>query len=620
VTKPSTATDAEALRMLLAHLKESRGFDFTGYKRATLERRIGKRMHEVGAIGYGEYLDYLEANPSEFTDLFNTILINVTGFFRDAPAWEYVADTVVPDLLEQIPDDEPLRIWSAACASGEEAYTAAIMLAERLGQDAFVRRVKIYATDVDEVALSEARAGTYTNDQLKAVPSDLVDRYFEETPAGRTFRGDLRRSVIFGRNDLVQDAPISRIDLLISRNTLMYFTAETQARILAHFNFALNERGFLFLGKSEMLITHADLFTPANVRARVFRKVTRANLRERLAFVAAEPASVPNGDESVRLRRDSIDASPVAQIVVDSDEVVTLANQKARTLFGLTPRDIGRPLRDLEVSYRPLDLRSALQQAYDSREPVRLGWARWSGRNGDDATLDVTVTPVPGPKDGLLGAGIHFEDVTDYARLDAEHRRQKTQLESAHEELQSTVEELETTNEELHSTNEELETTNEELQSTNEELETMNEELQSTNDELETMNDEQRERALELDRVNMFLEGILSNLGIGVVVVDHQHHVQVWNASSRDLWGLREDEVQGQDFLTLDIGLEVEQLRGALDAALAPRPASDEVALDALDRRGRPMEVTVRTMPLSDPRGDHFGALLLITPSTSPAA
>jgi two-component system, chemotaxis family, CheB/CheR fusion protein len=620
MTQTTETTEPDALRALLDHLKQARGFDFSGYKRGSLERRIAKRMHEVGVADYGEYLDHLQANPSEFTDLFNTILINVTGFFRDATAWEYVADTVVPKLLEEIPDNEPLRIWSAACASGEEAYTAAMVLAEKLGEDAFTRRVKIYATDVDEVALSQARAGTYSNDQLKAVPPELVERYFEETPAGRTFRADLRRSVIFGRNDLVQDAPISRIDLLISRNALMYFTAETQARILAHFNFALKETGFLFLGKSEMLITHADLFTPVNVRARVFRKVVGDNLRERLAFVTSDVTAAANGDADGRLRRDSVDVSPVAQIVVDRDEVVTVANQRARALFDLTARDVGRPLRDLDVSYRPLDLRSALRDAFSTREPVRLGWTRWTPRNGAERVLEVTVTPVDGAKGEPLGAGIHFEDVTDFARLDTEHARQKRELEAAHEELQSTVEELETTNEELHSTNEELETTNEELQSTNEELETMNEELQSTNDELETMNDEQRERALELDRVNMFLEGILSNLGVSVVVVDHQQQVQVWNASSSDLWGLREDEVQGKRFLDLDIGLPVEELRGPIESALAASPRNREVKLAATERRGRPIELTVRTMPLRDPRGGHFGALLLMTPSTSPAA
>src|SRR5205814_4886411 len=184
----------------------------------------------------------------------------------------------IPQLLDDTPESEPIRVWCAACASGEESYTTAILLAEALGDAEFRRRVKIYATDVDEDALTTARHATYSGDSLKPVPEKLRNEYFEKAPDGYVFRADLRRSVIFGRNDLVQDAPISRVDLLVSRNALMYFTPETQAHILGRFNFSLNDTGFLFLGKSEMLITNSELFTPYNLRWRVFRKVPRPGL------------------------------------------------------------------------------------------------------------------------------------------------------------------------------------------------------------------------------------------------------------------------------------------------------------------------------------------------------
>src|SRR3954462_8327152 len=271
-------SEDNGLQRLLEYLKQTRGFDFTGYKRNSLERRIQKRMEEVGIDNYADYQDRLEVTPDEFTDLFNTILINVTGFFRDKPAWDYIAEEIVPALLERVPEPQPLRIWSAACASGEEAYTIAMIMAEALGDEEFRRRVKIYATDVDEEALAVARHAVYTRDVLGSVPEDLAGKYFVSGPLGQMFRPDLRRSVIFGRNDLVQDAPISRIDLLISRNALMYFTPETQARILGHFNFSLNPTGYLFLGKSEMLLTHGELFTPHNLKARVFTKVNRTGI------------------------------------------------------------------------------------------------------------------------------------------------------------------------------------------------------------------------------------------------------------------------------------------------------------------------------------------------------
>jgi two-component system CheB/CheR fusion protein len=242
------------LESVLEFIRENRGFDFTGYKRPSLQRRIAKRMETVGIEGYDDYLVHLETHPDEFVGLFDTILINVTSFFRDPDAWEYVATEVVPQIVERARNDE-IRVWVPGCASGEEAYTAAIVLCEALGEDPFRAQAKIYATDVDEEALAQGRHARYTAKELESVPDDLRERYFEPSEGSRSFRADLRRNVIFGRHDLIQDPPISRIDLLIVRNTLMYFNPETQSRILAQLHFALRDSGFLFLGKSEVLLT-----------------------------------------------------------------------------------------------------------------------------------------------------------------------------------------------------------------------------------------------------------------------------------------------------------------------------------------------------------------------------
>ncbi|HEV8164961.1 MAG TPA: protein-glutamate O-methyltransferase CheR [Actinomycetota bacterium] len=229
-----TTDDANGdLEVLLDYLRRSRGFDFTGYKRTSLSRRIEKRMQTVGADGYLGYLDHLEVDPEEFTHLFNTILINVTGFFRDPLAWEYLAAEVLPRLAADKRDGEPIRVWSAGCASGEEAYTLAMAIAEALGPETVKERVKIYATDVDEDALNQARQARYTAKQVEGVPAELLERYFERNGHGYVFSNELRRSVVFGRHDLIQDAPISRIDLLVCRNTLMYLNSDTQAHVLA---------------------------------------------------------------------------------------------------------------------------------------------------------------------------------------------------------------------------------------------------------------------------------------------------------------------------------------------------------------------------------------------------
>jgi two-component system CheB/CheR fusion protein len=304
--------------------------------------------------------------------------------------------------------------------------------------------------------------------------------------------------------------------------------------------------------------------------------------------------------------------APVAQLTVDAEGFVAGINEAARALFGLGSADVGRPVQDLEVSYRPVEVRAAIQNAYQEGATVDLGRVEFH-RPGDlPRVLQVVVAPVMAGPDGPVGASLTFDDVTALARLDVEHTESRRQLETAYEELQSTVEELETTNEELQSTNEELETTNEELQSTNEELETMNEELQSTNDQLEVMNVDHGTRAVEMDRLNLFLEGILGNLGLAVVVLDDSQEVQLWNPSATEMWGLRPDEVRGAHFLSLEIGLPVEGLRDAIRAALSDGGAPTEMTLDAVNRRGRAFECSIRVLPLRGSRGDSRGVILIM--------
>jgi two-component system, chemotaxis family, CheB/CheR fusion protein len=613
VTEQEREAGGTPLEVLLAYLKRTRGFDFSGYKRTSLERRIHKRMDAVGVEDYSDYLDYLEVHQDEFPALFDTILINVTGFFRDPPAWEYYSEDVLPRLLESIGPSDPIRVWCAGCASGEETYTTAMVLAEALGMPAYLERVKIYATEVDEDALNQARQASYTAADVESIPPPLLERYFERGDQRYSFRKDLRRTVIFGRNDLTQDAPISRIDLLTCRNTLMYFNAETQARILNRFHFALNPWGYLFLGKSEMLITHSDLFRPVSLKRRVFAKVHKPTLRDRLlpfAPTSHELAAAPIAE----LRDGAFESSAAAQVLVDSDGVLVMANAHARSLFGLSPTDVGRPLKDLELSYRPVDLRSNLETAYTERRTVTLTDVPATSPTGDNRTLDIRIAPLRSGEGEVLGASITYADTTRERRLEEELETSKRELGNAYEELQSTVEELETTNEELQSTNEELETTNDELQSANEELETTNEELQSTNEELETINDEMRQRSLELNEVNAFLEAILTSLGVAVIVVDREHRVQIWNDESAELWGVRADEAQGRQLFGLDIGLPMDGVRGALRQVLGGTEEHVDVELEALNRRGRAVTVRVTLLPYGETSDGVNGAILLTAP------
>ncbi|MFY9805670.1 MAG: CheR family methyltransferase [Pseudonocardiaceae bacterium] len=593
---------------LLLYLKESRGFDFTGYKRPSLTRRVDHRMAEVGAGDYAEYLEHLEMHPEEFTALFNTILINVTSFFRDPEAWEYLRAEILPGMLAAKAPDGMIRVWSAGCASGEEAYTLAIVLAEALGVEEFRQRVKIYATDVDEEGLTHARQATYDERQVRAVPAELLERYFDQVGGRFYFRKDLRRSVIFGRNDLVQDAPISKIDLLVCRNALMYFNAETQSRILSRLHFALTPAGVLFLGKAEMLLSHTELFQPIDLKRRVFRRVPHNGTVE---SEAALPPARPLMGGLDLLRHAALVASPLAQVVVTADGLIALCNRQAETLFGVSGRDVGRPFSDVALSYRPVELRRYIEQAHLERRTMRVADIEYL-RGTETLHLDVQISPLTDADAGLLGVILSFHDVSGSRRLREELQHANRQLETAYEELQSTNEELETTNEELQSTIEELETTNEELQSTNEELETMNEELQSTNDELHVINDELHDRTDDLNQAKHFLETILTGLRAGVAVLDADMCVLMWNRRAEDLWGLRKDEIVGQHFLNLDIGLPTQELRPMIRRTLSGEAGRHEMVLSAVNRRGRPIQVRVVGSVLKGADGSASGAILLM--------
>jgi two-component system CheB/CheR fusion protein len=567
-----SADDANGdLEVLLDHLRRSRGFDFTGYKRTSLSRRIEKRMQAVGADGYLGYLDDLEVDPEEFTHLFNTILINITGFFRNPPAWEYPRAEILPLLAAERRDGEPIRVWSAGCSSGEEAYTLAMAMAEALGPEAVREQVKIYATDVDEDALNQARQARYTAKQVEGVPPELLERYFERNSHGYVFSKELRRSVIFGRHDLIQDAPISRIDLLVCRNTLMYLNADTQSRVLARFNFALREGGYLFLGKAEMLLAHPELFAAVDLKRRVFRKPPGATLRERLLVLtdAGERHGANPGPREDRIRDTALEAGTGAQIVVDAAGYLVMANHRARALFDLRPEDIGRPFQDLELSYRPLELRSKIQQAYVERRPSPVHEVEWPG-GGEVAYLEVQVVPLTDDDQVLLGANVSFTDVT-------RSRRYKEELEHA-----------------------------------NQGLEDAYAELQSTNEELQTINDELAQRTTELNQLNAFLESIWAGLGGAVAVLDPDLRVLVWNRGSEDLWGVRQEEVQGQHFLNLDIGLPLDKVRPALRASMSGDDGTQTVKVEATNRRGKPIDVRVTCSPLVGDHKDVHGVIMVV--------
>jgi two-component system CheB/CheR fusion protein len=607
--KPVPDPEFEAL---LRYIQESRSLDFRGYKRTSLRRRIALRMESVGADSFAAYRGVLEAQPSEFEDLLNTVLINVTSFFRDADAWEVLKQEVIPTLVAAATEDRPIRVWSVGCASGEEPYSIAMLLAEHLGTADFCRRVKIYATDLDEEALKIARLASYAPREVEGVPAALLEKYFERTNNHYVFERELRKCVIFGRHNVVHDAPISRIDLLTCRNLLIYLEAETQGVVLPRLHYALNRDGFLFLGKAETQLARSALFRAIEMKHRIFAKVPQEWRRPiGNSFTTSRAPRPDAAPQDVRLLEAVINDLGRPLVVIDGAGALALANLPARALLGVGEADIGRPFQDLPISYRPIELRGPIDEVVRNRRSLRLEDQEYRLNQHEVMRLTIDLRPLHRADGSVHAVLLSFEDQTRLHTLQRELEAAQQNLEHSIEELQSANEELETTNEELQSTNEELETTNEELQSTNEELETLNEEARSSNEEMESVNEELRIQAEQASGYRIHLESVLRAMNGGIVVMDLSHVIQSWNRWSENAWGLRAEAVIGTNFDALDIGLPVRQLHDKLALVQSGRQEQADQLLEGVDRRGHVIVCRVHMSGLLDENGRLHGTVLV---------
>ncbi len=392
----------DGLQDLLAFVRDARGFDFTGYKRSTVNRRVHRRMQDLGLDSIAEYQDLLEADVDEFSALFNTVLINVTGFFRDPAAWQYLEAEVLPELVERHDPDELIRLWSAGCASGEEPYGLAMAMANLLGLPEATRRVKIYATDIDLDALETARTAVYSDKALQDVPEGYRQLYFQPDTQNRgsAVIPTLRRTVVFGRHDLTVDPPISRVDLVACRNTLMYLNAETKAAVIPRLHYALGNGGFLFLGRAEMVLgTGVGRFRPVNLKQRIFTAEPQApqplfagdpaagasSYPERHPFDLQAPIPPPELVDLRSLSDREFEPAIIAELHVNTDLIVTGANDAAQDLLAFDARDLGRPLAELPLAAQPIDLMAPIRQAIAAGSSLGLGVARYMSAAGEAA-------------------------------------------------------------------------------------------------------------------------------------------------------------------------------------------------------------------------------------------
>ena len=541
---------------LIEHIHRHRGFDFRGYKRSSLRRRVEKRMGEVEVTSFEGYIDFLEAHPVEYTALLNTILINVTSFFRDPVAWKALETTVLPRLIEAKSVVDPIRVWSAGCASGEEPYSLAMLLVAALGEERFHRSVKIYATDLDEDALQSAGQASYDARGVEGVPAELLERCFEPGGAGFTFRRDLRKMVIFGRHNIVEDAPISNVDLLICRNVLIYLDSETQNRILPRLHYALVPRGHLFLGKAETLLARSTQFEPADIKNRIFIKSGVSTGQDPLIAMPQEDQTrAQTDDQGSRLLEAALSSSSVGHILMDNKGKLVLADAVARRLFGLIPADIGRPFQDLEVSFRSAELRGPIEEAVKSRKTIRIEEQIWRGRPDDTMLLTIEIVPLFDQNGGHDGTAIHFHDVTIVADL-------RRRLQEANEKLETTVEELRA-----------------------------------------------RGDALLIHRART--GAVLDGISAGVIAVDRRFCVTDWTRWCENSFGVRSEEALGQSLFAIEIGLPFNKIRRQLKTMLGGKTGDTDLQLYAVNRAGKPFICRVLVSAVKAV-GDEIDGLVLV--------
>ena len=564
-------TSENAMKKIFILLRSQTGHDFSLYKPNTIQRRIERRLavHQIEALE--SYVTYLQQTPAEVDALFRDLLIGVTSFFRDPEAFQALEDQIIPKMFEGRPAGSLVRIWTAGCSTGEEAYSIAILLVERMEAVKQSYTVQLFATDIDGQAIATARAGIYPASIAADITSERLARFFTLEPGGGTYRVNkgVRDLIVFSEQDVIRDPPFSKLDLLSCRNLLIYMGTELQRKLIPLFHYALKPAGVLFLGTSESVGEFDELYAVVDRKAKLYRREEDHHGQQRAALgrflppmMAMDVPLTSGGARSAVPRKTSLRELTERALLQQVDSVGALVNGQGDVLYlhGRTGMYLEPAPGDASVSnilkMAREGLRHALtttlHKAVGTNDIVRV--PKLSVKtNGHFTTVNLTIRPVPTGSTGLTGPTaspesplylVILEETPDDSRelslpdavsasdgvqqsptaSDAEQQiaTLKQELRAKDEYLQSANEELESSTEELKSSNEEMQSVNEELQSTNEELETSKEELQSVNEELATVNAELQIKVTDLSRANNDMNNLLAGTGIGTVFVDHQ--------------------------------------------------------------------------------------------------
>ncbi len=571
-------------------LTRSLGHDFSRYKQSTMVRRIQRRMQMQRLAPAAAYLHLLEKDPKEIEQLFKDLLISVTEFFRDREAFDSLARRVIPKLFTPGSATGTIRVWVSGCATGQEAYSIAILLQEYMARNHVEMPVKIFATDIDDEALDAARLGIYGEETAEQVSSERLARYFQPHDSGYQIHKQIREMCIFSAHNVITDPPFSRMDLVCCRNVLIYFDTSLQQRVIPLFHYALKSGGYLFLGSAESLGTHADSFGAIDQRMRIFQaKPSVATRAVRLPRVDGTRSNRIVSDSSIKLRlareRDAkelheravLDWYAPPSVLIDANgEVLHFVRRTSRYL----EPPVGSPsfnLFDIVRDTLRTPLRAALSEARASgseaiREHLEVEAQQEVQR------LSLLVRPLKDAENPVERFIVIFREEGPPRARDAstpsparqevaDHeavQHLERELRNTKESLQGAIEELENSNEELKSSNEELISINEEYQSANESLQTSKEELQSLNEELETVNVELSKKVEELDRANADLQNLFASTPIATLFLDQQLRIKRFTPTATEWFNLIDTDL-GRSLLDITAKFDLQPLLAQIE-------------------------------------------------------
>ncbi|MDD5462396.1 MAG: chemotaxis protein CheB [Methylococcales bacterium] len=571
--QPEPLVASEPIQNIFILLRTRTGHDFSSYKPTTIKRRIARRMNIHQIKNPDKYVNFLQDNPIELDKLCSEFLINVTNFFRDADAFEALSALALPKLFEGKPDNYELRVWVAGCSSGEEAYSIVILIKEYMEKTGRSLRLQVFATDLDLSAINRAREGLFPSGIAADVSQERLQRFFKQEDSHYRICTEIRDTIIFATQNLIQDPPFTHVDLISCRNLLIYLNAEVQKVLFPQFHYALNPNGFLFLGTSESIGNFDDFFAPVDRKWKIYqRKNTRINfpaarisqlptrVREssKVSFKALS-SEFQTGNIARQIERILLDRFAPASVIVNEHGKILYIH--GRTGKYLEP-SIGQPNWNIIEMAREglrLPLASSLRLAAKKDEAEIVSSGLRVKTNGDYEIIDLKLEKIFEPEAlrDLFLVSFHPQKTVENkitifggakpSSIFLEKSVGKEQLEQelffTKESLRATIEELGTSNEELKSSNEELQSTNEELQSINEELETAKEEMQSLNEELNTVNGELQNRVESLSDVNDDMQNLLNSTDIATIFLDRNLKIKSFTRPARAIIKLIDSDI-----------------------------------------------------------------------------